>query len=166
MLGFVALFVFVSSWMLVASGYPGGKFKRNLMGFCAGVASMIPYAAVISIYTAVMSEKHPEPAKPPVVTVARLMWQEYAENEVAAAQKFRGNVVKIAGIVQRVGEENGEMAVLLEGVSVRTSVIAFLDLAQESKAAAIRRGDAVALRCVGGKVVNGSPSLRDCKIVG
>lgn len=158
MQGSIGLAVFVGSWVLVAFGYSGGKVKKNVMGFCAAVASMIPFAYVVS-------EKPKEPIKPLIVITASMLWREYAENEVAAEQKFRGNFVKIGGVVQRVGNEDGELAVLLEGVNTRTSVAAFLDRHQEAKAETIRRGGVVALICGGAKMVNGNPALRGCRIV-
>jgi hypothetical protein len=129
------------------------------MGFCAAVASMIPFVYVIS-------DKTTEPSVAPIVITARLLAREFAVNEVAAEQRFRGKPIKIGGIVQRVGEEDGDLAVLLEGVNARTPVVAFLDRHQEGKAAAIRRGEAVALFCGGAKMANGNPALRGCQIDG
>lgn len=162
MTAFIVLVSMATAWITVAMAMRSrgiGSFRSNLMGFCA-----MFFAGCVCLL--IFGERPKEEASPPIVTTARLLWQEYAENEVAAERKFRGNLVRIGGIVQRVGEEDGDMAVLLEGGNGRTSVVAFLDRQQEGKAASIRRGDAVAMVCGGAKMVGGKPALRGCHIVG
>ncbi|MGZ8288204.1 MAG: OB-fold protein [Telluria sp.] len=159
---FIVLVSMVIAWITAAMAMRSrgmGSVRSNLMGFCA-----MFFAGGVCLI--IFGERPKEEVSPPIVTTAHLLWQEYADNEVAAEQKFRGKLVKVGGIVQRIGDEDGDLAVMLEGAEERTTVIAFLDWQQERAAATIRRGDAVALVCGGAKMVNGNPALRGCHIVG
>lgn len=158
---FIGSIAFIRSWMLDALGYTNGERKKTAMGSYAALALMAYFFLLPQILP-----KTTFPMKPPMDITASLLSQEYATNKVAAEQRFRGNVVKITGIVQRVGADDGDLAVLLEGMNSRTSVVAFLGPQQEEKAATIHQGDAVALFCGGDKIVSGNPTLRGCHIVG
>lgn len=158
---FIGSIALIRSWLLAAFDDTGEKLKHNVMGFCAAVA-LIAYLFLLPL----ISPKTTFPMKPPIVVTASLLSQEYSANKAVAEQKFRGNIVKISGIVQRVGAEDGDLTVRLEGGNSGTSVVAFLAPQQEEKAATIHRGDAVALFCAGDKIVSGNPTLKGCYIVG
>ena len=76
-----------TAWIAIAIAMRSrgiGLFRSNLMGFCA-----MFFAGCLCLV--IFGERPKEEPSPPIVTTAPLLWREYAENEVAAEQKFRGN---------------------------------------------------------------------------
>ena len=47
----------------------------------------------------------PEVAKPAIVVSAVRLYGDYKENEIAADAKYKGNVVKVSGIVNSIGKD-------------------------------------------------------------
>jgi tRNA_anti-like len=92
------------------------------------------------------------------------LYKAYDENEVAADETYKGKRFKILGAVRSIDKDLFSNIV----VKIRTpknfvNIDATMDDAQTQAAAALRKGQKVALSCEGRGRVMGSPILADCK---
>lgn len=97
---------------------------------------------------------------------ARKFFKDYQENEVMADEKYKDKTVEVLGKVQEVSKG------LFDGinVSLRTSnqfmpINSSLKKEEKSTAAKLKKGRKVRLKCKGGIMVLGTPSLNECSIV-
>lgn len=86
---------------------------------------------------------------------------DYAANEVAADNMYRGKVLRVTGAVRAIKKDIMDLPYLVlwtknefDGVQARFEATGAL--------AQIRVGQHVAVRCIGDNVILGSPMLREC----
>lgn len=111
------------------------------------------------------SEPIEEPIPPEFANVDR-MWQMYNENEVKADLAFRGKRVRIVGAVVEIsnGMFGNEAVIQLVGEVPNHRARASMKKAARASAADLKKGQQVALLCIGNSVVLGSPQLQECTI--
>jgi uncharacterized protein YecT (DUF1311 family) len=92
------------------------------------------------------------------------LYNDYQANEVAADNKYRGHLLAVSGLVNRIAKDlldRTYLALNLEGTVF--DVAAVLAPLYIPTAATLAKGQAVTLICVGdGKVI--TPNLKDCAI--
>lgn len=88
--------------------------------------------------------------------------RDYAGNEIAADQRYRGRPLRVTGAVQVIRYTLGDPHMKLWTTNEFESVDAWFDPAWVNDLAKINAGDHVTLRCVGGGVILMRPQLRRC----
>jgi hypothetical protein len=116
-----------------------------------------------------VSEEHAAPTVDAagVVSVGAMrLWRDYAANEVAADNLYKGKTVRVVGRVLSVGKD-GRGAAVLDLVSGNPvfHTMATLETAQTQRAATLTRGARVAVQCVGKGVTMRMPQLEDCSLL-
>lgn len=106
------------------------------------------------------------PPAPPIDQVdAPTLVGLYGENEAAANRRFRGQPVRVAGIVDEVEEDDGRITVSLKGGHMFRSVHCRVIAADRDEA--LRLDEDLAVVVVGtgnGTTAMGSPQLSECSI--
>ncbi len=104
-------------------------------------------------------------ATPAVEVDAVGMWRDYDANEVAADQKYKGQVLLVRGTVDSIDKNFlGQIVVHLRSPNQFAPTMATVESSEASKAAALSKGQKVALRCKGGGKIVMSPTLEDCTL--
>jgi len=98
----------------------------------------------------------------PRVPAAQL-YAEYASNEVAADNKYKGKTIIVTGMVEKIGKDlTDDTYVALATGQMIFSVQCFFDAGHEAELAKVAIGNMVALTCdVRGKMAN--ILLKDCE---
>lgn len=110
--------------------------------------------------TATKAEAKPEAIKVTASTLAKA----YADNEVAADQKYKGKTVEVSGTVKDIGVMLGNAFVILEGNQILSDIQCFFDRSQDGELASLKKGTSIVLRGeVDGKSLN--VGVKDCEIV-
>lgn len=106
------------------------------------------------------------PAPPPIDEVdAPTLVGLYGENEAAANRRFRGQPVRVAGIVDEVEEDDGRITVSLKGGHMFRSVHCRVIAADRDEALRLDENLAVVVVGTGnGTTTMGSPQLSECRI--
>lgn len=127
----------------------------------------IAYAALL-LAALLACGNGPAPAgkpEPPIVLRATELHDAYAENEVAADAKFKGRTLRVVGVVTSIDKDLFGAAVVRLASGSPLEVAGTLRDADGPKAAALRKGQPVALECVGAGMVLGSPVLDGCAVM-
>lgn len=97
---------------------------------------------------------------------ARSLLVDYHRNEVAADNKYKGQILAVSGTVKSIEKDMFDnIDVLLWTGSEFEAAHATLDNADAAKAAKLERGQEIMLFCVGNGMIMGSPMLDGCRIV-
>jgi hypothetical protein len=116
--------------------------------------------------------RDPEPAAGPVssappapveVSSDRLQ-ADYAANEVAADQRYRGRVLRVTGAVRAIRQVFNSPYLELWTTSEFNNVDAMFDRSWADRLARVKVGDHVAVRCVGAGMAISSPWLESCSL--
>jgi hypothetical protein len=94
------------------------------------------------------------------------LWRDYAANEVAADNLYKGKSVRVTGRVLSVGKDMRDAAVLnlVSGNPVFLTM-ATLEVAQTQRAATLVKGSRVTVQCIGKGLVMKMPQLEDCSLL-
>ena len=105
-----------------------------------------------------------EVAAPPLNVTAEELYAAYAANEVSADDKFRGKRILVYGPVSSIDKDIADnIVVRLEGGGNSLATVdATIPNSEKSKAAALAKGDKIALLCLGAGRSVGSPRLDRC----
>ncbi len=91
------------------------------------------------------------------------LWREYEENEVAADARYKGERLRVTGIIVSVeGDFEGRPVLHLFGGNAIFPTLATLDKADIPAAARLKKGDEVVVRCIGGGREMRMPQLERC----
>jgi hypothetical protein len=94
------------------------------------------------------------------------LWRDYAANEVAADNLYKGKSVRVTGRVLSVGKDGREAAVLnLVSGNPVFQTMATLQTAQTQRAATLVKGTRVTVQCVGNGLMMKMPQLEDCSLL-
>jgi hypothetical protein len=106
------------------------------------------------------------PAPPPEQAIrlsAIELWDVYHANEVAADNQYKDRLLLVDGTVKSIDKDFMDNIVLhLRSRNEFMGTMAKVEDSEKSRAAALRKGQKVALECRGDGMVMGSPSLRSC----
>lgn len=136
---------------------------------------LVPVVAIglvvlVTIGVAVQSRKKPKPAPVPapvalrkpeapiVETTLSEFLTSYAENAIAADERYRDKPVRVTGIVVRVTKDAIDAPVVVFRVGVDRELPA--TFAKADGLAAVKRSQVIAIRCKGESVLG--PALVDC----
>ena len=93
------------------------------------------------------------------------LWKAYYSSEVDADRRFKGKRLSVTGTVRAARDESGYDVVLeLKGPTVLESTRATLGETEAAQAAALAKGQRVALLCTGNGRILQSPSLIACTL--
>lgn len=111
-------------------------------------------------------DEEKEPAGPPIEIGAQALYDAYEANEVAADEKYKGKLLLVAGKVGGVSKDFMDDVVIHLDVESKAlgDIMAGMAGSEKAKAAALSKGERVALRCSGAGRIMDSPSLRGCRI--
>lgn len=140
--------------VMVAIAVTSAACKRKTKSDGAGSAATTPAASSA-------------PAKPDVakatdvvdVTAGKL-YQEYISNEIGADSKFRDRVLRVKGIVARIGRDALDQPYLAFVVAGGSESLKAL-FAAETGLADVKRNDVATIRCAGGSEYH-KPTLTAC----
>jgi hypothetical protein len=91
------------------------------------------------------------------------LWREYEENEVAADARYKGERLRVTGIIVSVeGDFEGRPVLHLFGGNAIFPTLATLDKADIPAAARLKKGDEVVVRCIGAGREMRMPQLERC----
>ena len=94
------------------------------------------------------------------------LWRDYAANEVAADNLYKGRSVRVTGRVLSVGKDGREAAVLnLVSGNPVFQTMATLELTQTQRAATLTKGSRVTVQCIGKGLMMKMPQLEDCSLL-
>jgi hypothetical protein len=94
------------------------------------------------------------------------LWRDYAANEVAADNLYKGKSVRVMGRVLSIGKDGRGAAVLnLVSGNPVFQTMATLEAAQTQRAATLVKGSRVTVQCVGNGLMMRMPQLEDCSLV-
>lgn len=106
-----------------------------------------------------------ESATDVIDVTARELEKAYAENEVAADERYRGKVLRVSGVIDQISKDAlGEMVVMLRSPNVMGGVHCTFDDKQKSQVASLKKGQKVTLRGRGTGVALGAPTLSSCSV--
>ena len=108
-----------------------------------------------------------EKVEPPVEVTANQLLDAYKNNEVAANQQFKGKKLLVSATIDSIQAGLGDepyLALKAGGEMEFNQPQAHLADSEQSKAAALSKGQQVKLLCIGNSEVAGSPMLADCVI--
>lgn len=98
------------------------------------------------------------------ITALRLC-SEYQADKESADSTYNGKVLNVSGIADRMDKDvQGEPYLALKGKNRHSEVRAFLHDSEIEKAARIKRGTKIMVRCVGDGLLAGSILLQNCII--
>jgi len=94
------------------------------------------------------------------------LWRDYAANEVAADNVYKGKSVRVVGRVLSIGKDGHGAAVLslISGNPV-FQTMATLEAAQTQRAATLVKGTRVMVQCVGNGTMMKMPQLEGCSLL-
>lgn len=94
------------------------------------------------------------------------LWRDYATNEVAADNLYKGKNVRVVGRVLSVGKDARGAAVLnLVSGNPVFQTMATLEADQTQRAATLVKGARVTLQCVGNGLMMKMPQLEECSLL-
>ncbi len=94
------------------------------------------------------------------------LWRDYAANEVAADNLYKGKSLRVTGRVLSIGKDAREAAVLhLVSGNMIFQTMATLEMAQTQRAATLVKGTQVTVQCVGKGTMMSMPQLEDCSLL-
>jgi len=110
----------------------------------------------------------PAPAQAPTRVAMsvdnRKLWKDYDANEVAADGTYKGQLLKVTGVVASIDKDFMDDIVLhLASPNEFMNTMASMEKAETAKSGALSKGQTVALLCTGNGRVVGTPALRDCR---
>jgi tRNA_anti-like len=112
------------------------------------------------------SPSAPTPPREIVRYTANELYDAYASNEVATDIALKGKIVEVSGTVKSIDKSIFDsMYVSLVTRNQFESASMRPDSSEESKVAALRKGQFIVLRCTNMGRTLGSPSGRGCSIV-
>ncbi|AYN26711.1 hypothetical protein D8682_06740 [Buttiauxella sp. 3AFRM03] len=90
------------------------------------------------------------------------IFADYASNELAADEKYKGESLAIEGVVNAVKSGvNGKPYVVLKVAGFNKPYLQFVDT-ETDKLMNIKKGEKIAARCIGYGQVMGGPQLKEC----
>ncbi|MDQ3998439.1 MAG: OB-fold putative lipoprotein [Gemmatimonadota bacterium] len=93
------------------------------------------------------------------------LWRDYAANEVAADNLYKGKSVRVKGRVLSISRDPHGAAVLhLVSSNPVFQTMATLEAAETQRAAALVKGTPVTVQCVGNGLVMRMPQLEHCSL--
>lgn len=93
------------------------------------------------------------------------LWRDYAANEVAADNLYKGKSVRVKGRVLTIGKDAHGAAVLhLVSGNPVFQTMATLEARETQRAAALVKGTPVTVRCVGNGLMMKMPQLEHCSL--
>ena len=91
------------------------------------------------------------------------LWREYEENEVAADTRYKGERLRVTGIIVSIERDyEGRPVLHLFGGNAIFPTLATLDKADIPAAARLKKGDEVVVRCIGAGRELRMPQLERC----
>ncbi|HYF39212.1 MAG TPA: hypothetical protein VD930_05980 [Gemmatimonadales bacterium] len=112
------------------------------------------------------SGQYAEPVKSPdgVYSIGGVrLWREYEENEVAADTRYKGQRLRVTGIVVNIERDyDGRPVLHLFGGNAIFPTVVTLDKADLQGAAQLKKGDEVVVRCIGAGREMRMPQLERC----
>ena len=110
-------------------------------------------------------EQEPRESQVAFTVTALKLWSDYQANEVAADNVYKGKQLLVEGVVNGISKDFADQIyVTLSTPNEFEGVHADIKSRFQSEAAALQRGQTIAVRCEGGGMVLASPVLRDCSI--
>lgn len=99
-----------------------------------------------------------------VYTTAKELSAVYKKNQVRGDKKFKGKKIIISGVVESINSGIGDIPylVLKTGDAFDSVQLTFLKKYRDN-ALELDKGDRIKYSCIGGSVIVGTPTLRDCK---
>ncbi|WP_144030654.1 OB-fold protein [Bradyrhizobium japonicum] len=95
------------------------------------------------------------------------LFRQYDDNEVATDNRLKGKIIEVSGRVQSINKDFlDHVYVTLATPNQFMSASMHVPKSEEPKMAELRKGQAVALRCLKMKRWVGSPSGDDCVLMG
>ena len=150
-------------WVGISFG--GLAVLMILVGVFAGKKPASEAAtAVQPVADAAPATVAPAPAAPVAVTVtAGTLYDAYDSNEVAADQKYKGQLLAVSGTVQSIDKDVfNNIIVSLKTKNEFMAVRAYLNKEHEPLAASLGKGQKISWTCTGDGKMVGSPVIRDC----
>ena len=130
-----------------------------------GLVSLIfvVYWVNYASYHNVENKSASEPTREVFRTNAIDIFNAYDSNEVATDENLKGKIIEISGIIESIDKnfEDAVVIVLETGEPFMSAILHMLD-SEKQKAATLRKGQEIVIRCVGMKRIIGSPSGTDC----
>ena len=104
---------------------------------------------------------------PVIVVTAKQLLDDYDANEIAASQKYKGQMLEITGVITSITDVLGTVAVSLTDGSefALESVRCKFDRDDVDQVATLTKGDTVTLRGIGDGYGLLSADVKDCKVV-
>ena len=100
-----------------------------------------------------------------LATDASTLWRAYHSNELAADNEFKGKQLGIVGVISSIRKDFADNVILeLRSPNQFMSTSAYVGTSELSKAAALKNGERVLLKCSGDGMVVGTPVLKECSI--
>lgn len=100
-----------------------------------------------------------------VEVTAGKLFDDYHANEVAADNKYKGQMLSVTGTVHKIRKDFADEIVVELATSNRfESVRAHLKGSENAKAAKLTTGEQVTVNCKGGGMIIGGPVLRACEV--
>lgn len=156
----VAVGIFVA---LVMVGVPYWLWRAVVSPSASAPPAPVAAAAQAQQAPPTSPPPHPPPEAPVYIVNARIMWEEYAENEVAADARYRDRRLAVTGVVATVQRNALDQAmVYFHSPNRYLRTMAILRDAEIQRAAALRSGQELTLYCTGTGKLLGRPTLGDC----
>jgi hypothetical protein len=93
------------------------------------------------------------------------LWRDYAANEVAADNLYKGKSVRVKGRVLSIGKDGRGAAVLhLVSGNPVFQTMATLEAAETQRAASLVKGTSVTVQCIGNGLMMRMPQLENCSL--
>jgi len=106
-----------------------------------------------------------DPTAPAIEVTSVELAQAYADNEVAAQQKYGSSPLLVSGTINSIELDfMDEPVVTLPGTDDFTTTQASFAGDASEVTASLQKGQAIVLRCAGVSEVMGSPMLSDCTV--
>jgi hypothetical protein len=123
-------------------------------------------ATIINAWEQPSKEAPASNAPRPLQVSAMKLYVDYQRNEVAADNVYKGRLLAVQGIVASINKDFlDKIYIELAAPNEFENVQAHMDVGNESKAAALQRGEPVTFLCIGGGMIVGSPMLEKCSFV-
>lgn len=133
-----------------------------------GAAAWLGFVVIVAmIYRRPPAETAPaKTSAPPAISVIRVsalkLVADYHANEVAADNLYKDRVLEVSGVVLDISKTFAGSVVLGIGAPILASVRAELDDGMIQKAAGLRKGEKITVKCKGSGMILGAPWLSRC----
>jgi hypothetical protein len=105
------------------------------------------------------------PEAPALEVSAAQLYADYQANEVAADAKYKNKKLLVTGNVKEISKDAfGSPNLLLRTSNQFSSIMAGFSRANEGQLVSLAKGQKVTIRCLGGTMIIGSPTLKDCSV--